>query len=300
MKLFTSKKSVLIIFSILFTIPLVIYFYNFHGNFSSKQDDWGGFGSYISGFYGTLAFLVLVYTTRLTTKQFKIQNEDNVFFRLFDSLQARISNAQIISENQTYTAHQSLRFLAESFEKELSFESIGIAKNLLKSVPEKISDTQFLKIYEALKKDWNIESYEEFRAKFLADMNKVTSSDKGEILKVYIGGFNQQSPKLIDALRSTGSVNFYRIPFSVRRHYYGIVAERLISKHGEFLDGYLKNICFLLEIASNSENENHYINFLKSQLTKYEIIILFYLIAGAEFNFKKKEFFINMKYLKKY
>lgn len=264
-------------------IPLGIYFFKFHGSLSKTHTAWGEFGSYVSGVYGTLAFLVLAYTTNITRRQFQIQNEDNVFFKLYESLQNRITNSSTVEGDSTHTAHQTLKALANKFHEELSAQAIEIARLMLCKSPEQVADVHYMKIFEAIRGLRGFESFTEERDNFISDINGQSDFNaRWEQLKFHIGSQGEESGRLKEALRATGSVNFYKIPFTERRLHYVAVAQRLSAGHGEFLDGYFKNICFLLEFAAKSVNKATYLEFLKAQLTKYELIIVFYLVAGRD------------------
>lgn len=288
------RTALLVGFAVLLSaVPLGIYFFHFHGSWSTKHDEWGEFGSYVSGVYGTLAFLVLAYTTNITRRQFQIQNEDNVFFKLHESLQNRITNNSTVVGDATHTAHQTLKALAKRFHEELSAQAIEIARLLLCKTPERIADVHFLRIFAAIRGLRFVESFTEERDNFISDINgQPDFNARWEQLKIHIGSRGEESERLKEALRATGSVNFYRIPFSERRQHYVAVVQRLSDEHGEFLDGYFKNICFLLEFAAKSVNRATYVAFLKAQLTKYELIIVFYLVAGRNGELG------NMKYLR--
>ncbi|WP_205230283.1 putative phage abortive infection protein [Azospira oryzae] len=267
--------------TLIVAFPLGIYFFHFYGQLSTNHGEWGDFGSYISGVYGTLAFVVLAYTTNITRRQFQIQNEDNIFFKLYESLQNRITNSSALVGDANHTAHQTLKAVAKKFHEELSAEAIEIARHLLCETPEEIADVHYMKIFEAI---WGwrfIDSFNEKRDNFISDINGQRHfNDRWEQLKCYIGSRGEETGRLKEALRATGCVNFYKIPYSTRRQHYIAVTKRLSDEHGEFLDGYFKNICFLLEFAAKSINQATYVSFLNAQLTKYEIVILFYLAAG--------------------
>lgn len=263
------------------SIPLVFYLFKFNGHLSDNHTTWAEFGSYVSGVYGTFAFLILAYTTDLTRKQFKIQNEDNVFFKLYESLQSRITNITAIVDDKEHAAHQVLKILANKFYEELSWQTLEIARMLLCRDPENIANVHYMKLFMAMYGENAVNSFSEDKANFIADITSQPDfNSRWERLKDRIGSRGYESDSVKDALRATGSVNFYKIPFSERRQYYKIVAQRLSSEYGEFLDGYFKNICFLVGFAAKAHNRTVYIDFIKSQLTKYELVIIFYLIAG--------------------
>jgi len=282
MRVYAMKEIISACFlATIFLAPLGVYFFKFHGSISEDHVRWGEFGSYLSGVYGSLALIIVVYTTIITRKQFKIQNEDSVFFKFFDSIQNRIANSAVTISETEYTAHQSLKALVNRFYEVLSEETIEIARQLLCKSPEKVVDVHYMKIFEALKGDNFIKTFDEDRDGFVEDINSQPDfNSRWEQLKFYIGLRGTESERLRDALRTTGSVNLYKIPFEKRRQHYKAAVQRLSDEHGEFLDGYFRNVSYLLKFATKSINRDLYINFIKSQLTRYETIILFYLIAG--------------------
>lgn len=290
-----KKIVLLIIASVLFVTPLVIYFYNFNGGFSTEHSKWSEFGSYLGGIYGALAFFALAYTTNITRKQFKIQNEDSVFFKLYDSLQNRISIATLSIDRVEYSAHQLIKMLADKFYSELSEESVEIARLLLANRPESISNTHYGKIFKAINGEGYFETLTKDKDSLIQDINsQVDFNSRLEQLKNYIGSRGGEGKNLKEALRATGSVNFYKIPFSERICHYKNVYQRLSIEYGEFLDGYFKNIKYLLEFAEKSTNKDSYVKFINSQLTKYELILLFYYIIGSDQKKENKIIFLNL------
>lgn len=233
------KKSSSFLWSLalgLSAVPLIAYFFKYNGSFATEHSRWGEFGSYISGVYGALAFLVLAYTTNITRRQFRIQNEDSVFFKLFDTLQNRIINSAIVVHDGPHTGHDTTKALATCFYRELSEETIEIARLLLCNDPNSVSSTHYMKIFEALNGMRFIDSFEQDKEDFINDIESQPNFNaKWEQLKMYIGSRGEEPEHLRDALRATGSVHFYKIPFSERRHYYSVAAQRMAHAHGEFL-----------------------------------------------------------------
>ena len=276
-------------------MPLAVYFYNFNGGLSSDHSTWAELGSYLGGSYGALAFIALIYTTNITRKQFKIQNEDSVFFKLYDSLQNRISIATISIDGKECDAHQLIKELANKFYSDLSDESVEIARLLLAKNPESISDVHFSKIFKAIYGDDYLENFQANKKELIQSINsQVDFNSRRETLKYYIGSRGEEDSQLKDALRATGSVNFYKIPFSDRSTHYKNVYNKLAMEYGEFLDVYFKNIKYLLQFANKSTNKDLYVNYFKSQLTKYELILLFYFIVGSEHKMEDKIMFNNL------
>lgn len=261
--------------------PIAVYTGTFSGGISREHDRWGEFGSYLSGLYGSLALAVLVYTTYLTQNQFKRQNEDSVFYKLIDSLQYRIQHSSVVVNNEEISAHKSLKHITERIHAELSSESVELGRMLLCKTPEKVANVHYTKLFEALNpRNW-IETFQEDRDAFIADITAQGQFNaRWEQLKSYIGSRGEESPSVREALRATGSVNFYKIPFEERQRYYHSALRRVLVDHGEFLDGYFATLLYISDVVAESTNRKQYARYLKSQLTCYEVIILFYMIAG--------------------
>ena len=202
-------------------LPLLFYFWQFHGSLVQDHLRWSEFGSYLSGVYGTLALIIVGYSTYLTRRQFKTQSEDSVFFKLFELLQNRIENSQISINEEVFTAQRSLKVIAERFQVELSNQCIEIARMLLCEEPENVAYVHYAKLFEAINGADYLETFAEDRDAFIQDIvAQGDFNDRWERLKDYIGSRGQEGSKIREALRATGSVNFYRIPFSKRQSYY--------------------------------------------------------------------------------
>lgn len=276
-----QNRILITVLSVLFILPLIFYAWNFQGGISSNHSRWSELGSFLSGIYGTFAFIILAYTTNLTRKQFKVQNEDNVFFKLYESLQTRIINSSISVEENEYTASKTLKKLTELFEIYLESEAVELARILLAEEPRKVAPYSYSKIFKALKGENFIFTLQEDMSSFIDDIESQPDfNKKWDRLKDYISSRGNESKEVREALRVTGCTNFYKIPYEKRQAHYTNVAQYMLKEYGDFLDGYIHNISYLLEFAEKSINKSLYIEFITSQLTKYEVVIIFYLIAG--------------------
>lgn len=267
----------------LFLLPLAAYLFVFHGGISDSHSRWGEFGSYLSGIYGSLALFVVAYTTYLTREQFRRQNEDLVFFRLFDSLQNRVEASSIEVDGTTFSGHQCLKQIVERFSRELSNEAVELARLLLTKNPESIDNTQYMKLFDAMR---GRRAFEDFSAQKSEFIEAIQSSggfnDRWEKLKFYIGSRGEEPNEVREALCSMGSVNFYKIPFKDRQRHYAAALHRIVEDHGELLDGYLSTMLLVTALASEAANRLIYEKYIQSQLTRYEVVIIFYVLIGQE------------------
>jgi hypothetical protein len=261
--------------------PTILYFAKFHNGLSDEHVRWGEVGSYLSGTYGSLALLVLAYTTYLTQTQFKRQNEDSIFYKLFDSLQYRIQSSSIVIDKNEFSAHNSLKYIVGQISKELSVEAVDIGRLLLCKDPKNVAIVHYTKLFEAIKGQKWIETFEEDHTSFISDIEAQGNfNDRWEKIKDYIGSRGAESASIREALEATGSVNFYKIPFKDRQQHYSAALSRVMEEHGAFLDGYFRTILHIVEVAMASTNWMQYSRYAQSQLTRYEVVILFYMLVG--------------------
>ncbi|MGR9087636.1 MAG: hypothetical protein ACU841_11250 [Gammaproteobacteria bacterium] len=68
-----------------FIVVISLYFLNFHGEISTKQDVWGTFGDYVGGvlnpFFSFLAFVALLFTIVLQSHQLEISKQELIASR---------------------------------------------------------------------------------------------------------------------------------------------------------------------------------------------------------------------------
>lgn len=274
--------------------PIGLYLIKFQGSLSQNHSAWGEFGSYIGGLYGALGFFALAYTTIITQKQFQIQNQDSLFLKLLESIENRINSTLTIDNQREYTGHQKLKFIAEEFRNEFKGQAPLIARELLCKSPEKVHDTHLYKMIIAINGMERIDTLEEDKTKFIQSIiNEPDFNSRWELLKTYFGSTGSEKESILEALEHTGTANFYKIPFDERREYYKMAKDQMLDKYGDFLDGYIRNIFFLLEFIKKSINHETYTEFLISQLTKYELVILFYVVFSEDAGRSKVNNFID-------
>jgi hypothetical protein len=275
-----KKSQIIPALAIVALAPAAVYFLKFHGTLADEHVRWGELGSYLSGVYGSLALFVLAYTTFLTQAQFKRQSEDSIFYKLFDSLQYRIQHSSVSIEGNELSAHKSLKHIADRIHKELTTEAVDISRMLLCKEPENLADVHYWNLFEALNEPNWIRNFDESRESFIADITAQGHfNERWERLKHYIGSRGGESESIKEAMRAIGSVHFYKISFKDRHHHYSQALRRVQEDHGEFLDGYFNTILYIAEIAAASANYRLYAKYIQSQLTRYEVVILFYLLA---------------------
>lgn len=211
--------------------------------------------------------------------------KEQLFFRLVDNLNQRIINFSY-SEN---TSYKSLDNLINIFLNKIDNECIGLGRQLLAKQPEKIDLVHYIKILQAttLNDLPSPENAEELKQKLI---DKNGFNDRWEYIKVLVGSTDNKNTNANNALKAIGHVNFYKIEFSERENIYIIVYDEIYREFGGFMDGYTKSLSYLVDfIIENNENP-FFIDYLKSNLSTQELILIFYFTASRKSNenFRRK------------
>jgi len=104
------KNKIIFFLLIVFIILNIIYVNNFGLSFSSKQEEWGAYGSYIGGVFSpiislfALLYLIKTYTTQKSElvsvkKSLSTQNFENHFFKLLDRFLDEVKNLKYLDVN---------------------------------------------------------------------------------------------------------------------------------------------------------------------------------------------------------
>lgn len=269
------KNLVYVLVLVCFFIPLATYFINFNDGLSNLSSDWSNFGSYVGGVYGTLGFFAVAYSIYFNSRQNLKLEQDQVFYKSMELLTNRISNASMMVNDKPVQGASILKNIVIGIHDELDEQCILHARHLLCTIPEKISDIHYGKILNAYSGEFVIggEKLEAIKSTLL-DVSDYNT--RWENIKYYIGSTNNETSEMIGALKALGHVWFYKISIEDRKQLYSHVISKLECDYGEFVNGYIKNLKFIAAFVNEALNKELYLKFTASQISKYEIIILFY------------------------
>jgi hypothetical protein len=167
-----------------------------------------------------------------------------------------------------------------------------------------MSDLYYHKMFEANNvlnpqfAQYLMDNLSDMKAKFIEKMTNYPESEKWEFLKLYFNSPGNESPAQRNALSSVGAVYFYRIAFQERYYIYRRTFESLNQSYSSFLDGFLRGWEFTAIFVNESSNKEMYIRYLQHQLSKHEMIIIFYYLAGGYASQDLKTFVKNNFILK--
>ena len=247
------------------------------------------------GFFGSaLVFKALieqVKANRIIQYQFDIQMQDQLFYRLMDSLQNRVVNYSINSFEGENKSYKILSFLVEKFKIDFSYKCIYFGRHLLAKSPEIICENFYSKIEKEICSKLDFDLSTKFKQELIeiADYN-----DRWEHLKIYLKNDGAETEEIRDILRAIGSVYFYKTPYEMRYDMYHTLYDDEYKQYGDFLDGYFNNLKYVLLNIDKIKGNQFYVEYIKGNISNYEKTLLFYHIASRdateEFKFLVKKY----------
>lgn len=227
---------------ILFLITTSLYFYNFHGVFSTAKSDWGTFGDFIGGtlnpLFAFLSLIAIIYTISIQTQELEYSRDE------LKATKEELEKSRIAQEEQSDSFKmQNTSIKQQTFENtffkllEHHNELIGelyekIAKHKLVDIFTSSNDivealrthnidiikTYFMTLYQILKfvdkQDEKFKGEDFFNAKLYTNIIRATLDD-GALSLLAINGVNEGFEKyklLIEKYEVLEHLNINSIP----------------------------------------------------------------------------------------
>ena len=267
----------------------------------------GGIGDFFNGltapfisFFGSiLVYFALksqIKANQIITDQFELQNQDSLFFRLVDNLHNRINNYSTFDFNKNeIKSYEVLKHIVEYKKIKMDDEAVNYGRYLLAKHPKEIPDKFYLDIV-SLNNLPSVDLFEESN-QLKSKLFILSDNERREFLKVLFGGRGYEKKDQRNILRAIGSVCFYKTEFKLRADIYANVFYETTNKFGGFMDGYFNVLEYLLKTVSEIKENSFYIEYIKNQLTKYEVILIFYFVASGKSSDFFKKFIIENNFL---
>ncbi|HIF9182340.1 TPA: hypothetical protein ACX6QL_003444 [Photobacterium damselae] len=273
------KRVLFIFIFLLVTVaPMGIFVKEFGWLPSTKLNDWGTFGSFISGIYGTLAFFAVAYSLYLTRVQFAKQSEDATFYKAIDSLDSCISNINNLADSSN-SSQLGLIHLVDLLKNETTKQCPLLTRRILCNYSEIIDQQYWYRLFSPVVQERSISiTTNEYIDDFKEYFKQHPDFDKRwERLKFDFGNIGDESSQISRELSAIGAVLFFKVPFSEREDMLVKTLEKIDKTYGEFLERYKNTITFALEHANKSINKKLYSSYIVSKFTKYELVVLYHL-----------------------
>lgn len=205
--------------------------------------------------------------------------KEQLFFRLVDNLNQRIINFSY-GEN---TSYKSLDNLINIFFRKIDLECIVLGRQLLAKQPEKIDMVHYMKILQATTLN-DLPSPDNAERLKQSIIDKANFNDRWEYIKLHVGSTDNKNESSNNALKAIGHVHFYKIDFTEREDIYIIVYDEIYREFGGFMDGYTKSLSYLVDFIIENKENSFFIDYLKSNLSTQELILIFYFCASRKSN----------------
>lgn len=251
----------LIFILVVILIPLSLYFYRSSSELSSDHTTWGEFGALYGGVLGPsaalLAFIGLLLSLDLTTKQFRNQSEDTTLFNLINLHDKKV---QLIEFEESggvrITGFQAFKRYSEEFSRIYDNDSIRVARKELSMNTKNLNDNagEFLwnKYANQFHEDGTFWSDQKTNINKMASLFE-NNSNPWELQKILIGTDDSISSTDREKLISIGHVV---IEDSIPKNRIEII-ERVYSlfdqDYGHMLGHYFKHIHYILRAIGLKE-----------------------------------------------
>lgn len=303
MKVNITKKEVITIATIgaiiVLVLPWIFVQPSFFPSFMGKGeigDTIGGITAPFLSFFGSvLVYLALksqIDANEEFKKQFKRQNYDQLFFRLMDKLNEKVLNFHITDGAFERKGYESLSFIVNGLKSRVKEGIPSVLKESLMECPEEVSLQTYKSVLEILQPYNSItdSQAEELKNRFVKAMNKY---DRKMLINQYVVG-SFRSEKVKDEAMEV----LYSRPSNMRRKVYDDVFERLYNRCGAFMDAYIRNLVYLIELIDQEEENEFYTDYLKGNLSDHEKALLYYYLFGKQADQRVRQFFQKSDILK--
>lgn len=251
-----------------------------------------------------LAFFMQYKANKIQVKNFRAEQKKNnkllkeqLFFRLFESLNQRIVNFSYSENvdrydknNKTFNGYIALSNLAKAFKTRMDERSATFGRQLLAKMPERIPEVNLKKLVNID----DIHEYEQYLSfdDFKSTLLTTSYDERWEYIKSFVG--RKDHDDVHRELASIGSVLFYKLALFEKEELYYDSYSDVNRTYGGFIDGYIKNLKYLLMFIEKNDSKGFFLDYMVSNMTIQEFITVFYYCAsrysGSDFKRLVKKF----------
>lgn len=289
------------VISVLFIIIILsFYFIQTDGNFVDKQTNWGGFGSLLGAITGLIAFVGVLFTLRQNKQQSLDSEERSVFFELikiFTSYRDALRVKRIDWKYDDEQCKWSIIKYNEFCTSEDSYRQIFIELyhtfylEIKRSIPMNFSKEEFAK--RIIPKDISIEQRAlTFNHLAIAIDNIYLEHDwsiRGgscTTLPVHLSAYDYLC---LNAIKIYVEQNNFK-PISEA---FTKAADHCFTPYKNQLGTYFRNTYYILEMVSEFNSRKNYSKIFRAQLSKYELVLLFFNSFSSLSTAKTRELYLN-------
>ncbi len=282
----SKNKILILILTFAGLLPIALYFYKFHDGLAEIHSRWAEFGSFFSPVIGLLAFAGVLYSIELTKKQFRRQSEESGFFSLLNIYIKNID--QISLYNNEYSGDVFKRLIDEYY-KLFKKRCFYFAHHAIINDLENVHEFGYRFLFDKITRKKCFHAGEEEK-KIVVNYFENRKEDKDEALKMLVDGRCSDEDR--DRMEDIGALYFEDSSPAYRIEKMSLIYEDFDDKFGYQTTKYFNHIYCFLDYIDRTEEADKYINIFKSQLSRNEIVLLYYNMMNqdTEKNFNKLVF----------
>nr|WP_315423160.1 putative phage abortive infection protein [uncultured Pedobacter sp.] len=238
-----------------------------------------------------LAFYMQYKANKIQVDNFSTEQKKNnellqeqLFFRLIENLNQRIVNFSYSETTGTnikeYSSYAALNHVTKAFKASIDSRSNSFGRGLLADIPERIPNVNIMKILAL--NNLSIFAQPKEVEDFKTALIKKDKNERWEYLKNFIGSTDTKDEKTLEALKSITRVMFYKLALFEKEELYFQAYDDVYNTYGGFIDGYIKNLHYLLRFIEKNDSNDFFSDYIVSNITTQEFVIIFYYCASRK------------------
>ncbi|MDD3037143.1 putative phage abortive infection protein [Bacteroides sp.] len=289
-----------VIIGVIIIVILGYYFNQTWGSFENKQINWGEFGSLLGAITGLIAFVGVLFTLRQNKQQSLDSEERSVFFellRIFISYRDSLRVQRIDWEYNAKQCQWKITPYNEFCTPEKTYRQIYVELyhtfylEIRRGIPENFSKEEFTKRIIP-----NNMSREQWMMKYIHISTAINNTyleydwcmNGGSMITspVHPNAYDYLCLNAIKLYIEQG--NFKPIAEACKK-----AADHCFAPYKNQLGTYFRNAYYILEMASEFNSPKKYSKIFRAQLSKYELVLLFFNSFSSLSNPKTRELYQN-------
>lgn len=282
-------------------VILSFYFIQNYGKFANQQTDWGELGSLLGAVAGLIAFVGVLFTLRQNKQQFLNTEDRSVFFELLrifisyrDALRVKKNDWvydekqcewKITPYNEFCTPEKTYRQiyfeLFQTFYLEIkrtipkNFTQEDLAKKI---IPEKMTEIEWLMTWSYVT--------QVIKNIYLEDDWTTGRSASVITTPIHLNVYDYICLNTIKLYIEQDNLK----PMAEA---YTKAADHCFALYKNQLGAYFRNAYYILEMASEFNSPQNYSKIFRAQLSKYELVLLFFNSFSSLSTPKTRELYLN-------
>lgn len=288
-----------IILILVIIVILAFYFIQTKGKFADKTD-WGEFGSLLGAISGLIAFVGVLFTLRQNKQQFLNSEDRAVFFELLRIFISYRDSLQVKRIDWVYDDEQckwKITPYNEFCTPEKTYRQIYVELyhtfylEIRRGIPENFSKEEFVR--KIIPKEMSKEQWILIYSQLNVAINNIYSEHEFGIHKgmvnIYPVHINTYDYLCLNAIK----IYFEQNNFKPIAEACAKAADHCFAPYKNQLGTYFRNAYYILEMTSEFTSPLKYSNIFRAQLSKYELVLLFFNSFSSLSTIETRRLYLN-------